>query len=175
MVGIHGVRAAERSVQIAVGIIGIDGICTGIILPNRALCQAIIGVVGIAGNNSAFAGRIRFGNAVAAVVIRINALRGERSIRIHRFSGEHALRIVGIGCTISGMVGFFEYITVQSIRILVFRQHGIAFFVGHIRDLSGSIIGIHDLNAVCFGFAYALAGGIIGIRNNRRFILCDGT
>ena len=73
-----------------------DSICTGIILPNRALCQAIIGVVGIAGNKSAFAGSIRFGNAVAAVIIRINALRGERSIRIHCFSGKHTLRVVGI-------------------------------------------------------------------------------
>ena len=175
VIGIHGVRAAEGCIQIAVGIIGIDGIYTGIILSNRTLCQAIIGVVGIAGNKSAFAGSIRFGNAVAAVVIRINALRSERSIRIHSFSGKHALRIVGIGCTISGMVGFFEYITVQSIRILVFRQHGIAFFVGHIRDLAGGIIGIRDLNAVCFAFAYALAGGVIGIRNNGRFILCDRT
>ena len=66
-------------------------------------------------------------------------------------------------------------IAVQAIRILVFRQHGIAFFVGHIRDLAGGIIGIRDLNAVCFGFAYALAGGVIGIRNNERFILCDRT
>jgi len=106
VVGIHGVRAAEGSVQIAVRIIGIDGIYTGIILPNRAFCQAIIGVVGIAGNNSVFAGNICFVNAVAAVVIRIGVLQGERIIRIHGFSGKHTLCIVGIGCAITSMVGF---------------------------------------------------------------------
>ena len=91
VVGIHGVRAAEGCIQIAVRIIGIDGIYTGIILSNRTFCQTIIGVVGIAGNKSAFAGSIRFGNAVAAVIIRINALRGERSIRVYCFSGKHSL------------------------------------------------------------------------------------
>ena len=98
-------------------------------------------------------------------------LRDAHGIRRH--GSKQAVPVIGIhgvraaeGCI---------HITVQSIRILVFRQHGIAFFVGHIRDLSGGIIGIRDLNAVCFAFAYALARGVIGIRNNGRFILCDRT